>query len=77
MCGVPVAAIGIGAVPEVVDEGVTGSSAASAVEFPPAVLRALALDRRRVRERAAERFSAGRMAREYVQVYSGLLGESR
>lgn len=69
MCGTPVAAMRLGAVPEVVDEGVTGYSAASAADYPEAVQRALALDRRRVRDRAAERFSAERMARQYVEVY--------
>jgi glycosyltransferase involved in cell wall biosynthesis len=69
MCGTPVAAINLGAVPEVIDEGVTGCCAASSEEFPRAVLDSLKLDRRRVRERAETRFSAERMAREYAQVY--------
>jgi hypothetical protein len=33
------------------------------------VRKTLALDRRRVRDRAAERFSAERMARQYLEVY--------
>jgi glycosyltransferase involved in cell wall biosynthesis len=69
MCGTPVAAMRLGAVPEVVDEGVTGYSAPSAEDYPEAVQKALALNRRRVRDRAAERFSAERMARQYVEVY--------
>jgi glycosyltransferase involved in cell wall biosynthesis len=69
MCGTPVAAMRLGAVPEVVDEGVTGYSAASAEDYPEAVRQALALDRRRVRDRAAERFSPERMARQYMEVY--------
>jgi hypothetical protein len=52
-----------------VDEGVTGYSAASAEDYPEAVRQALTLDRRRVRDRAAARFSAERMARQYVEVY--------
>src|SRR5262249_58718919 len=69
MCGTPVAAMRLGAVPEVVDEGVTGYSAARAEDYPEAVRQALALDRRRVRDRAAERFSAERMARQYMEAY--------
>jgi glycosyltransferase involved in cell wall biosynthesis len=81
MCGTPVAAMRLGAVPEVVDEGVTGYSAARAEDYPEAVRQALALDRRRVRDRAAERFSAQRMARQYLEVYrqvtAGIPGRPR
>jgi glycosyltransferase involved in cell wall biosynthesis len=69
MCGTPVAAIRVGAVPEIVDEGLTGCCATSAADFPHAVVKALALDRRRVRGQAEKRFTAERMAQEYVQVY--------
>jgi len=75
MCGTPVAALGIGAVPEVVDEGITGCTA-SAAEFPQAVLNSLALDRRQVRARAESRFSAQRMAAEYAQVYERLVAQA-
>src|SRR5207302_11313270 len=57
MCGTPVAAIGIGAVPEIIDEGVTGFYASSADDFTDVVLQTLALDRRSVRERGEARFS--------------------
>lgn len=73
MCGTPVAAIGIGAVPEIVEEGVTGAMSPGPEGFAAAVTRAMALDRRAVRERAVERFSTARMARDYVQVYEQLL----
>lgn len=68
MCGTPTAAIGIGAVPEIVDEGITGFCADQDT-FEYAVLRAVSLDRRRVRDRATERFSSERMAREYLNLY--------
>jgi hypothetical protein len=32
--------------------------------------RVLALDRRRIRERAEQRFSADRMARQYAELYA-------
>jgi glycosyltransferase involved in cell wall biosynthesis len=73
MCGTPVAAIGIGAVSEIVEEGITGAISPGPEGFADAVTRAMALDRKAVRERAVERFSTARMARDYVQVYEQLL----
>jgi glycosyltransferase involved in cell wall biosynthesis len=72
MCGTPVAALRVGAVPEIIDEGVTGYCAGSTEELAQSVLRTFTLDRRRVRERAEARFSAERMAREYALVYQHL-----
>jgi glycosyltransferase involved in cell wall biosynthesis len=76
MCGTPVAAIRLGAVPEIVDEGITGYCAGSMEDFAATVTQAMSLDRRKVRERAEERFSSARMAAEYVQVYQRLAGRS-
>jgi glycosyltransferase involved in cell wall biosynthesis len=75
MCGTPVAAIRKGAVSEIVEEGITGCIAESDDDFPTQVLRTLGLDRRRVRERAEARFSADRMACQYLQLYEGLIGD--
>jgi glycosyltransferase involved in cell wall biosynthesis len=71
-CGTPVAALGRGAVPEIVDEGVTGGvfdTLDALVEGLPAVLE---LDRGRVRERAAERFGPTRMVAQHVEAYAAL-----
>jgi glycosyltransferase involved in cell wall biosynthesis len=68
MCGTPVVATRLGAVPEVVDEGVTGYLAEPG-GLSANIERAIALDRRLVRARAEERFSGERMAREYLSVY--------
>jgi glycosyltransferase involved in cell wall biosynthesis len=76
LCGTPVAAMRLGAVPEIVEEGVGGFSVEAAAELPAAVTRCLALDRRRVREHAASLFSAGRMARDYLRVFERLMGGS-
>jgi glycosyltransferase involved in cell wall biosynthesis len=75
MCGTPVAAICRGAVAEILEDGVTGHAAALEQDFAAAVEKALTLDRRRVHERATARFSAGRMAEQYVEVYERVLGE--
>jgi glycosyltransferase involved in cell wall biosynthesis len=69
MCGTPVAAIGIGAVPEIVDEELTGSIGENTEDFSSAVLRAMQLDRSKVRQHAETRFVATRMAEEYLHVY--------
>jgi glycosyltransferase involved in cell wall biosynthesis len=72
MCGTPVAAIRLGAVSEIVEDGTTGFTSMSLEELPAQVLRAFDLDRRRVRARAEARFSAERMAREYLRLYEQL-----
>ena len=69
LCGTPVAAIRLGAVPEIVEEAVSGYTAQSKEELPKALAQCLALDRRQIRLRAAQRFSADRMARDYAGVY--------
>ncbi len=68
-CGTPVLARGLGSVAEVVDAGVTGYYAGEIEEMQALLAATLALDRLRVRERAEERFSAGRMVEEYVELY--------
>jgi len=71
-CGTPVLAFRHGSVPEVVDEGVTGLIVDSMDEAVRKLPHVLALDRRAVRRRFEQRFSATRMAKEYVQTYRGL-----
>lgn len=69
LCGAPVAALRLGAVPEIIDEGVTGCSVGVLAEFNAAVSRCLVLDRRRIRQVAERRFSVARMAEDYARVY--------
>ena len=73
LCGTPVAAMRLGAVPEIVEEGVTGFTALAVEDFRQAVPNCLRLDRRRVREAAEQRFSAPRMAAGYAAVYERLV----
>lgn len=75
-CGTPVLAFRRGSVPEVVDEGVTGHVVESVDEAICKIGSVLALDRGRVRRRFEKRFSAARMAREYVALYRKLLAAS-
>jgi glycosyltransferase involved in cell wall biosynthesis len=72
-CGTPVIAFPHGSVPEIVEDGVTGFLASDIQAAARLVPRAAALDRRRIRARFDERFTAARMAHDYVAVYSGLI----
>jgi glycosyltransferase involved in cell wall biosynthesis len=76
-CGTPVLAFRNGSVPEVLEEGVTGSIVSNIDEAIRAVPKVLALDRRRIRRRFEERFSSHRMATDYVNVYKALSGQDR
>jgi len=69
LCGTPVAAIRVGAVPELVDEGVSGVTVESAGELAGAIDRAAALDRAGVRAAAVEKFSPERMAAASLRAY--------
>ena len=72
-CGTPVLAFRNGSAPEVVDDGVTGYVVDSVDEAICNIGSLLALDRGRVRRRFEERFTAARMARDYVAIYRQLL----
>jgi glycosyltransferase involved in cell wall biosynthesis len=75
LCGTPIAAMRLGAVPELVEEGVTGFTAANREEFAATVPKCFGLDRSRIRQHAAERFSAERMAREYAEFYTRIVAQ--
>jgi len=72
-CGTPVLAFRCGSVPEIVEDGVTGRIVETMDEALCAVPQVLALDRRAVRRRFEERFSAARMARDYLRIYRSML----
>jgi glycosyltransferase involved in cell wall biosynthesis len=71
-CGTPVLAFRCGSVPEVVDDGVTGRIVDSEDEAVAVLGDVLSLDRRAVRHRFDERFTANRMAKDYVKLYRTL-----
>ena len=72
-CGTPVIAFNRGSVPEVVEEGLTGFIVEDELGALGAIERLPELDRARVRQRFEERFTARRMAQDYVAVYRGLI----
>ena len=71
-CGTPVIAYRHGSVPEVMEEGVTGFVVSGIDDAVRAVERVSSLSRRHCREVFEERFSAARMARDYVKLYERL-----
>lgn len=75
--GVPVIAWREGAMPEIVDEGVTGFVVDSVDAAVEAVRRAPSLDRRRLRAAFEARFSAGRMVSDYEAAYAALMARAR
>jgi len=72
LCGTPVAAMNLGAVPEIIEPGVTGYCAETEAEFPRAVTNCFKLDRRLVRQHAETRFSSRQMALAYARLYQQL-----
>lgn len=71
-CGTPVVAFRNGSVPEVIDYGTTGYWVSDMNQAQAAVMQARALDRRAVRARFEERFTARRMALDYLRLYEEL-----
>jgi len=75
-CGTPIVARRQGSVPEVIEDGVTGFAVDSAEAALCAAAHVGSIDRRRCREEFERRFSASRMATDYVAVYADLLAEA-
>ena len=71
-CGTPVLAFRCGSIPEVIEDGVTGKVVDSEEEAIAALPEILSYDRRAVRQRFEERFTATRMAKDYVSTYHRL-----
>jgi glycosyltransferase involved in cell wall biosynthesis len=73
-CGTPVVAYSSGSVPEVLADGVTGFLVNSVETAAEAVGRLSEIDRSRCRHTFEERFSAQRMAHDYLAIYEKLMG---
>ncbi|HET9794650.1 MAG TPA: glycosyltransferase [Thermoanaerobaculia bacterium] len=74
--GTPVIATPRGALPELVEEGVTGWLGATIDDLVAAAGRTEAFDRRRCRDRARERFGYRRMAANYEKLYLRIAREA-
>jgi glycosyltransferase involved in cell wall biosynthesis len=71
-CGTPVIAYRCGSVPEVIDEGVTGFIVSDEDAAVAATRRLHQIDRARVRATFDRRWTARRMAEDYLEVYEEL-----
>ena len=71
-CGTPVIAFNRGSVPEIVENGLTGFIVERKEEAVAATDQLSRLSRGAIRRRFEERFTARRMAREYLNVYRSL-----
>jgi glycosyltransferase involved in cell wall biosynthesis len=76
-CGTPVIAFRRGSVPEIITDGETGFVVNSVEEAAAAVDKVDALDRRNCRRVFEQRFSARRMAEDYLKVFNRLLARER
>jgi glycosyltransferase involved in cell wall biosynthesis len=76
-CGTPVIAFRNGSVPEVVDDGLTGFIVDSEAAAVAATKQLRRLDRARIRGVFEQRFTARRMAENYLAIYRDLVGRNR
>jgi glycosyltransferase involved in cell wall biosynthesis len=74
--GLPVLALNRGAVPEIVEQGVTGWIGETEEDLIAGLERVDALDRRAIRRRAAERFSIEQMVDRHEQLLMQVVEES-
>jgi glycosyltransferase involved in cell wall biosynthesis len=72
-CGTPVLAFPCGAVPEIIEDGLTGRIASTMDEAVRAVPEVLTLDRKAIRRRFEERFSSTRMTKDYLRLYRSMI----
>jgi glycosyltransferase involved in cell wall biosynthesis len=72
-CGTPVIAYNRGSVAEIVDDGLTGFVVEDETSAVAAVDRLGQLNRHQIRQQFETRFTARRMALDYLQAYRGLM----
>jgi len=71
-CGTPVIAFDRASVPEVIDDGTTGFVVSDVAGAAAATKRLETLDRTRIRSMFAARFTARRMALDYLDLYESI-----
>ena len=72
-CGLPVIAYPRGSVPEIIEDGLSGFLVHNVEEAARAVKDLSAIDRRKCRRAFEDRFSAQRMARDYLTIYDRII----
>lgn len=76
-CGTPVIAFPCGSVPEIISHGQNGFIVSDVMSAVRAVGRLADISRRNCRRMFEERFTARRMASDYVKVYEQVIGAKR
>lgn len=74
-CGTPVLAYRRGSIPEIIEHGTTGFVSENLSEMVAAVERLREIDRQRCRASFDQRFTADRMAHDYVALYERIIEE--
>jgi glycosyltransferase involved in cell wall biosynthesis len=77
LCGTPVAAVNLGAVPEIIDYGINGYYAGNSSELINLIPKTIQLDRKKVRVRTEQRFSMQQMIEGYLKVYLQLIDKEK
>ncbi|OVE75319.1 glycosyl transferase, partial [bacterium F11] len=72
-CGVPVIAYRRGSVPEIIEEGVTGYIVDTFEEAIKAAQKVGSIDRQKCRQKFEEKFTADRMAQDYISTYEKII----
>jgi glycosyltransferase involved in cell wall biosynthesis len=72
-CGVPVIAYPRGSVPEIIEDGLTGFLVRDIGSAAKAVARIAEIDRRVCRQQFEQRFTARRMAKDYLSIYESIV----
>jgi glycosyltransferase involved in cell wall biosynthesis len=73
-CGTPVIAFDLGSMPELIRHGVNGFLVTQVEDAVGCVSKLAEIDRSVCRRYVEERFSARRMAEDYIEVYRRILG---
>lgn len=76
-CGTPVIAFRHGSVPEVVDDGITGFIVESVPQAIEAISKLDQLSRIKIRQVFEEKFTANRMAKDYVKLYQSIINRNK
>jgi glycosyltransferase involved in cell wall biosynthesis len=71
-CGTPVIAFKRGSVPEIIDDGVSGFIVTNVEEAVAAVNKTNSLSRSTVRKTFEDKYTARRMAKDYLKIYESL-----
>jgi glycosyltransferase involved in cell wall biosynthesis len=74
-CGTPVITMPCGSTPEIIEQGVNGFICETVDDMVKAVESVSRIDRRQCRQSFEQRFSAPRMARDYVSIYERIIAD--